>query len=76
MTRQEKVELWLSKHPDDEPCPISPDSARAWRIERGLEKVHYKARAKWKRYPAAMAERRACEAGAKPEPATDAEASM
>ena len=66
-TPQDSVELWMSKHPDDEPCPTSPESARAWRVVRDLEDVPVKQLTKWKRYAAAMAERRAHEAKANEE---------
>jgi hypothetical protein len=33
-----KIEAWMRDHPNDVPYPRNPDSARAWRVKRGLEK--------------------------------------
>jgi hypothetical protein len=48
---------WMLDHPDDEPCPRSPDAARAWRIERGLELTEAD-KAENAKYEAAMAKMR------------------
>jgi hypothetical protein len=32
-----KIEAWMRDHPNDVPYPRDPDSARAWRVKRGLE---------------------------------------
>jgi hypothetical protein len=41
MAKKKKIrvmEAWMRDHPDDVPCPKSPDAARAWRHARGLDK--------------------------------------
>jgi hypothetical protein len=47
------TQLWMMAHPDDVPCPQSPDSAAAWRKKRGLSDRNDAQREK---YEAALAE--------------------
>jgi hypothetical protein len=58
---------WMIDHPCDKPCPMDPDSARAWRIKRGLElspAQAWKAQQDQRRYEEAMREKRAAQAAA------------
>lgn len=50
-------------HPNDEPCPSDPHSAKAWRFKRGIGSGAAANRAQWKKYEAAMAEKRRLEKG-------------
>jgi hypothetical protein len=65
-TLKSLTQRWMQEHPDDTPCPLAPDAARAWRHKRGLYPSHgrhgARHRAELAKYQAAMAEMRAREA--------------
>ncbi len=49
---------WMRDHPNDVPCPRSPDAA-AWRRKRGLDKAGIALRAKYEaKYQEAMRAKR------------------
>jgi hypothetical protein len=56
-----KAQQWAKDHPDDVPCPRDPNLAGVWRRKRGLEDTASSRalRAKYAKYEAAMAEKRA-----------------
>ena len=37
MPKLSTTKQWMIDHPDDTPCPRSPNAARSWRRKRGLE---------------------------------------
>lgn len=65
MTKQLSVtQQWMKDHPNDKPCPVSPDAAAAWRRARGIGLNAAEARAKWAKYHKAMSELRTAKAEA------------
>jgi hypothetical protein len=51
------TQRWMQEHPDDKPCPRTPQAAKAWRIARGLERTPAE-RKRHEKYQVALIEMR------------------
>jgi hypothetical protein len=55
MKKLTKTQEWMERFPADRPCPEAPGAAKAWR--RARWETPY-AREMWRKYDAALAEKR------------------